>query len=161
MKEIVLAGGCFWGVEAFMSKINGVIETEVGYANGTTQNPSYEQVKTSKTGHAEVCYIRYDENKICLEALLNVFWKIIDPTIKNQQGEDKGSQYRTGIYYIDNNDIAVIEKSKKTLQNLYDNPVVTEIEPLICYYKAEEYHQKYLDKNPNGYCHIDLNMAVD
>jgi len=158
MKEIVLAGGCFWGVEAYMSNIEGVIETEVGYANGTVENPSYEQVKTSTTGHAESCYIKYDENTIDLETLLNRFWKIINPTISNQQGPDIGSQYRTGIFYIDSSDLDIILKSKNEQQKLYDQPIVTEIQPLNCYYPAEEYHQKYLEKNPNGYCHIDLSM---
>ena len=158
MKKIVLAGGCFWGVEAFISKFDGILETEVGYANGITQNPSYEQVKSAKTGHAEVCSISYDENKVCLEELLNIFWKIIDPTLKDQQGGDIGSQYRTGIFYIDDDDKGVIEKSKNHQQSLYNKPIVTEIEPLKSFYDAEEYHQKYLEKNPNGYCHINLSI---
>jgi len=158
MKEIVLAGGCFWGVEAYMERIKGVLETKVGYANGHVENPTYEQVKTSKTGHAESCYIKFDENIIGLEDLLNKFWKIIDPTILNQQGPDIGSQYRTGIYYIDESDIKIINKTKMEQQKLYKKPIVTEIEPLKSFYPAEEYHQKYLTKNPNGYCHIDLSI---
>lgn len=157
MKEIVLAGGCFWGVEAYMSRINGVIETKVGYANGTKENPTYEEVCTSTTGHAEACYIKYDENIIDLEELLNRFWKIIDPTLKNRQGGDIGLQYRTGIYYVDESDLDIILKTKEQQQKLYNDPIVTEIEPLKCFYLAEEYHQKYLEKNPDGYCHIDLN----
>lgn len=156
MKEIVLAGGCFWGVEAYMSKIDGVVETKVGYANGTIENPTYEEVCTSTTGHAEACYIKYDENIIDLQKLLNRFWKIIDPTLKNRQGGDIGFQYRTGIYYIDESDLDIILKTKEEQQKLYDAPIVTEIEPLKCFYPAEEYHQRYLEKNPNGYCHIDL-----
>jgi len=158
MREIVLAGGCFWGVEAYMGKVNGVVETEVGYANGTLENPTYEQVKTSKTGHGEACYIKYDESITDLETLLNRFWRIIEPTISNQQGPDIGSQYRTGIYYIDEADLTIILKTKEEQQKLYDKPIVTEIEPLKSYYPAEDYHQKYLEKNPNGYCHIDLSI---
>jgi len=158
MKEIVLAGGCFWGVEAYMRRINGVVETEVGYANGIVENPTYEQVKTSRTGHAEACYIKYDESLTDLETLLNRFWRIIEPTLLNRQGPDIGSQYRTGIYYMDEADLEIILRTKEEQQKLYDRPIVTEIEPLKSYYPAEEYHQKYLEKNPNGYCHIDLNM---
>ncbi len=156
MKEIVLAGGCFWGVEEFMSRIEGVVETKVGYANGTVAHPSYEDVCTGTTGHAEACYVKYDENKISLKELLDKFWSVIDPTLLNRQGEDVGSQYRTGIYYIDDEDLEIIEESLKREQAKYDKPIVTEIEPLTCFYYAEEYHQRYLKKNPDGYCHIKL-----
>jgi len=158
MREIVLAGGCFWGVEAYMGNIEGVVETKVGYSNGNTKSPTYEEVKTGTTGHAEVCYIKYDENIISLEALLNKFWRIIEPTILNQQGPDVGHQYRTGIYYMDDGDLETILKTKDEQQKLYDRPIVTEIEALKSFYDAEEYHQKYLQKNPSGYCHIDLSM---
>lgn len=157
MKEIVLAGGCFWGVEEYFFRIKGVIETEVGYANGHVESPSYEQVCSGSTGHAEVCYVKYDETVVDLETLLNSFWKIIDPTVSNRQGPDIGSQYRTGIYYVDKKDSHVIQKTREAQQMKYTNPIVTEVEPLKSYYKAEEYHQKYLQKNPGGYCHIDLN----
>jgi len=158
MREIVLAGGCFWGVEEYLSRIKGVIDTEVGYANGDVKNPTYEEVCSGHTGHVEACYIKYDDEILDLEDLLNRFWKIIDPTIENQQGPDIGSQYRTGIYYIDESDISVIEKSKELQQKQYTKDIVTEVKPLTSYYKAEEYHQKYLQKNPGGYCHIDLNL---
>lgn len=157
MKEIVLAGGCFWGVEEYMSRIDGIIETTVGYANGTTENPTYEEVCTNITGHAEACYIKYDENILSLEDLLNRFWKIINPTLLNRQGPDIGSQYRTGIYYIDESDLPTIMKTFEEQKIKYDKPIVTEVEPLRVFYEAEEYHQKYLKKNPGGYCHIDLN----
>ncbi|MCF6464978.1 peptide-methionine (S)-S-oxide reductase MsrA [Clostridium sp. Cult2] len=157
MKEIVLAGGCFWGVEEYMSRIDGVIETKVGYANGTTENPTYEEVCTNTTGHAEVCYIKYNEDILSLEDLLNRFWRIIDPTLLNRQGPDIGSQYRTGIYYIDKSDLPIIMKTYDQQKNKYDKPIFTEVEPLKVFYDAEEYHQKYLKKNPGGYCHIDLN----
>lgn len=156
MKKIVLAGGCFWGVEEFISRINGVISTEVGYANGRTENPTYEDVCTKNTFFAEVCFVEYDENILSLEELLNEYWQIVDPTTLNRQGPDLGSQYRTGIYYIDESDLDIILKSKENNQKNYEKKIVTEVLPLTNYYKAEEYHQKYLKKNPNGYCHIKL-----
>ena len=139
-----------------MSRIPGVVETKVGYANGRTENPTYEQVCTNKTGHAEACQVKYDEQKITLDELLDKFWYVIDPTVKDQQGPDIGSQYRTGIYYIDETDLSTIQQSKEKQQMQYQQSITTEIEPLICFYLAEEYHQRYLKKNPNGYCHIDL-----
>ncbi|MCP2239751.1 peptide-methionine (S)-S-oxide reductase MsrA [Thermoanaerobacterium thermosaccharolyticum] len=154
MKEIVLAGGCFWGVQAYFDTIDGVAETKVGYANRNKENPTYEEVCTNTTGFAEACYVRYDENIISLEDLLRNYWKIINPTLKNRQGNDIGTQYRTGIYYIDSDDADIIIKSRDEEQKKYDKPIVTEIEPLKNFYDAEEYHQKYLEKNPNGYCHI-------
>lgn len=156
VKEIVLAGGCFWGVEEYMSRIPGMVETKVGYANGTKENPSYEEVCGGVTGHAEACYIKYDERIIPLEELLNKFWNIVDPTVLNKQGNDRGTQYRTGIFYLDEKDLDVIVKSKSLEQKKYKNPIVTEVEPLKCFYDAEDYHQKYLKKNPGGYCHIHL-----
>lgn len=156
MKKIVLAGGCFWGVEEFLSRINGVISTEVGYANGRTENPTYEDVCYKNTYFAEVCLVEYDEKILSLEDLLKEYWSIIDPTVLNRQGPDVGSQYRTGIYYLNEDDIETILKSKEENQKNYDKKIVTEVLPLTNYYKAEEYHQKYLKKNPNGYCHIKL-----
>ncbi len=157
MKEIYLAGGCFWGVEAYMSRINGVIETSVGYANGKTENPTYEKVCTGVTRHVETTYVKYDENIISLEEILNKFWGIINPTLLNRQGGDIGNQYRTGIYYIDEKDLKVINKTYKEEEEKFNRPIVTEVMPLKVYYEAEEYHQDYLKKNPSGYCHIDLN----
>lgn len=156
MKKIIFAGGCFWGVEEFLSRIEGITETKVGYANGIIENPTYEEVCSGTTGHAEACYITYDESKISLTKLLDKYWEIVDPTSLNKQGNDLGSQYRTGIYYIDENDKDLIIKSKDDLQKSYPKNIVTEILPLKCFYDAEEYHQKYLKKNPNGYCHIKL-----
>lgn len=156
MKEIYLAGGCFWGVDAYLSKIEGVAETHVGYANGHVESPSYERVCTGTTGHTETTYVKYDENKVSLEHILNKFWGIIDPTVTNRQGPDIGSQYRTGIYYVDEDDLDTINKTLKEVEKKYKKPIVTEIMPLKSYYKAEEYHQDYLKKNPGGYCHIDL-----
>ncbi|NLY85124.1 MAG: peptide-methionine (S)-S-oxide reductase MsrA [Tissierellia bacterium] len=156
MKEIYFAGGCFWGVEEYMSRIDGVMDTEVGYANGTKENPTYEEVCTGITGHAETTYVKFDESIISLEELLNKFWNIIDPTLLNRQGPDIGNQYRTGIYYVDEEDLNVINKTLEEQKKKYSKPIVTEIMPLKCFYRAEEYHQDYLKKNPGGYCHIDL-----
>ena len=129
MKKIVLAGGCFWGVEEFISRINGVISTEVGYANGRTENPTYEGVCTKNTFFAEVCFVEYDENILSLEELLNEYWQIVDPTTLNRQGPDLGSQYRTGIYYIDESDLDIILKSKENNQKNYEKKIVTEVLP--------------------------------
>ncbi len=156
MKDIVLAGGCFWGVEEYMSRIDGVIETKVGYANGRTPNPTYEEVCTGTTGHTEACYVKFDEKVISLGNLLYKFWNIIDPTLLNRQGPDIGNQYRTGIYYIDEKDLSIINETFEAEQKKYDKSIATEIEALKVFYDAEEYHQKYLKKNPGGYCHINL-----
>ncbi|HHV39192.1 MAG TPA: peptide-methionine (S)-S-oxide reductase MsrA [Tepidimicrobium sp.] len=156
MKEIVFAGGCFWGVEEYFSRIEGVIDTKVGYANGTKENPTYQEVCTGTTGHAEACYIKFDEKTVSLEELLDRFWNIIDPTLLNRQGPDRGSQYRTGIYYTDELDREIIDKTLEEQEKKYNKPIVTEIKPLRTFYDAEDYHQRYLKKNPGGYCHIDL-----
>jgi len=156
MKRIVLAGGCFWGMEAYFQRLEGVVETEVGYANGTTENPTYEQVCRHTTGYAEVLSVVYDETIISLETLLKHFWKVIDPTLLNRQGGDIGDQYRTGIYYQNAEDVEVIKASLAEEQKKIEKPIVTEVKPLANYYVAETYHQKYLDKNPHGYCHIPL-----
>ncbi|GAU78098.1 peptide-methionine (S)-S-oxide reductase MsrA [Fusibacter sp. 3D3] len=156
MKRIVLAGGCFWGMEAYFERLDGVIETEVGYANGETKAPTYNEVCSNTTGHAEVLDIHYDPEAVSLETLLAHFWKVIDPTLLNRQGGDIGSQYRTGIYFTDSSDLQVIESSKSEAQKQYDKSIVTEVLPLDYYYPAEAYHQMYLKKNPGGYCHIKL-----
>ena len=153
-KEIYLAGGCFWGVEKYINLLDGIITTEVGYANGCTENPTYEDVCTGGTGFVEAVRVVYDAGVTDLDSLLEEFYKIIDPTTKNRQGPDIGNQYRTGIYYTNPSDAGNIAKSLDNLKKNYDAPIVTENMPLDNYYKAEEYHQKYLDKNPGGYCHI-------
>ena len=156
MNKIVLGGGCFWGMEAYFKRFEGVLKTEVGYANGHTVDPTYKEVCSNTTGHAEVLYIEYDPSVITLEFLLMHLWKVIDPTLLNRQGGDIGSQYRTGIYYYDEADLSIIEASKNAEQLKYEKPIVTEVGPLLVYYPAEEYHQDYLTKNPGGYCHIKL-----
>lgn len=158
MKEIYLAGGCFWGLQAYYDLKAGIKETSVGYSNGITENPTYEEVCSNKTGYAETVHIKYDENEITLVKILELFWKVIDPTTLNKQSHDIGTQYRSGIYYTDENDISIIKESLKNEAIKYEKPIVTEVEKLKNYYKAEDYHQKYLDKNPNGYCHIDLSI---
>ena len=158
MKKIYVACGCFWGTQAYFDQKPGILKTVVGYANGNTENPTYEEVCTNTTGHAEALYIEYDETVIPLEKILKYFWRIIDPTTLNRQGPDAGTQYRTGIYYVDEADVNIIKESIENEQKKYEAPIVTEIEPIKCFYEAEEYHQKYLWKNPNGYCHIDLSL---
>ncbi len=153
-KEIYLAGGCFWGTEKYLSCINGIISTDVGYANGNTENPTYQEVCHNNTGHAETVRVFYDPQLIRLEFILSLYYDVIDPPSINRQGGDTGSQYRTGIYYVDEQDLPVIQASIHELQTHYDKPIVIEVVPLSNYYIAEEYHQKYLDKNPSGYCHI-------
>lgn len=154
MADIYLAGGCFWGVEKYIGLIRGVQATEVGYANGKTADPSYEQVCSGSTGHAETVKTTYNPNTIPLEFLLRLFMEVIDPTSLNRQGNDRGSQYRSGIYYSDPQDKATCQRIIEEFQPLYDRPIVVEVLPLENYYPAEEYHQKYLEKSPGGYCHI-------
>ena len=156
MKEIYFAGGCFWGTEHFFKQIKGVVNTEVGFANGTTDNPTYQEVYTDKTGYAETVHVTYNPEVVSLEFLLRMFFKAIDPTSLNQQGHDVGTCYRTGIYYIDEADLSIIERIYAEEQNQYAETFVVEKKPLENFYTAEEYHQDYLDKNPTGYCHLPL-----
>ena len=154
-REIYFAGGCFWGTEHFFKQINGVTATQVGYANGNIENPTYEQVYTDSTGFAEVVKVAYDPKVVSLEILLDLFFKTIDPTSLNQQGEDIGTRYRTGIYWINSEDEKVVTKALSELQKNYEKPIVVENEPLKNFYSGEEYHQDYLDKSPSGYCDIN------
>ncbi|MDR2181808.1 MAG: peptide-methionine (S)-S-oxide reductase MsrA [Treponema sp.] len=157
MKEIYLAGGCFWGVEKYLGRVPGVLATEAGYANGpvTGENPAYEDVCRG-SGHAETVKVVYDESALALPKLLDTFYAAIDPVSVNRQGPDTGIQYRTGVYYVDEADRPVIEESLARLQSRCDGPVAIEAAPLANYCRAEEYHQKYLEKNPQGYCHIRM-----
>ena len=155
MITIYLAGGCFWGVEKYLSLAKGVISTTVGYANGTKENPSYLDLKTGQDDASETVKIDYDEDIISLEKLLELYLRVIDPFSLNKQGEDEGIQYRTGIYYLD------LTEKRRIISYFAKVGLVNhkiEILPLKKFFSAEEYHQKYLDKNPSGYCHI--NMAV-
>jgi len=153
-KEIYLAGGCFWGTEKYFQNINGVTETKVGYANGNTQNPTYDEVCHHNTGHAETVKVIYEDTILTLPLLLDLYYDVIDPVSINKQGGDIGTQYRTGIYFVDLQDEEVIKNSMEELQKKYKEKVAIEVSQLLNFYSAEEYHQKYLDKNPNGYCHI-------
>ena len=142
MKEIYFAGGCFWGTEHYFKLVNGVTETQVGYANGHTENPTYQDVCTDKTGFAET----------------EMYFKAIDPTSVNQQGHDKGTQYRTGIYYTDEADVPTLKAVYDRVQAQVKLRLAVELLPLQNFYPAEDYHQDYLDKNPDGYCHLPLEL---
>ena len=157
-KDIYLAGGCFWGTEHYFKQIEGVAITEVGFANGHTENPTYKEVYTDQTGFAETVFVRYYPDVVSLEFLLRMFFKAIDPTSLNKQGHDEGTRYRTGVYYTDPTDLPVIEKVFAEEQKNYQQPLAVEKLPLQNYYTAEEYHQDYLDKNPDGYCHLPLSL---
>ena len=155
MKEIYLAGGCFWGTEHFFKQVRGVVSTEVGYANGHTSTaPTYEEVCQHTTGFAETVHIVYAPEQIDLSKLLELYFMTINPTTLNKQGGDIGDQYRTGIYYTDPKDLPTIQAALTALQKKYTAPIVIEAKPLTNFYSAEGYHQDYLDKNPGGYCHI-------
>ena len=157
IKEIYLAGGCFWGVEGYFSRLSGVLETETGYANGKTSKTSYQ--KLHDTDHAETVKVKYNSGVIGLAELLAHYFRIIDPLSIDKQGNDVGRQYRTGIYYTDKADAPVVEAFIKRRQADYSRPIAVEVEPLRHFVLAEEYHQDYLQKNPGGYCHIDLRLA--
>jgi methionine-R-sulfoxide reductase/methionine-S-sulfoxide reductase len=158
-KDIYLAGGCFWGIEAYMEKITGVYDVTSGYANGNTENPTYEEVSYKDTGHAETVHVVYDRSKVDLSTLLLYYFKVVDPTSLNKQGNDVGTQYRSGIYYSNEEDLNVITTIINEEQEKFKKPIVVEVAPLDQFFLAEEYHQDYLAKNPNGYCHIDLSIA--
>lgn len=153
----ILAAGCFWGVEEILRSLQGVISTEVGYTGGSTSSPVYEQVKTGKTGHAEAIRINFDPEKISYESLLTYFFRLHDPTTLNRQGNDTGTQYRSAIFYLNEKQKQIAEQVKHQVEQSgkWKNSIVTQIVPAEPFYSAEEYHQKYLQKNPGGYtCHF-------
>lgn len=154
MKEIYLAGGCFWGTDHYLKQIHGVVATEVGYANGNGVNPSYEEVYTDTTGFVECVKVVYDPTILTLEKIVELYFHSIDPLSLNKQGNDIGTRYRTGIYYTEECDRAVIESVYNAVAKRLGEELVVELEPLHNFYSAEEYHQDYLDKNPAGYCHL-------
>lgn len=156
-KDIYFAGGCFWGVEGYFSRIAGVIDTDTGYANGSGNTTNYQDIH--RTDHAETVKITYNTGVIALEELLEHFFRIIDPFSVNKQGNDVGRQYRTGIYYTNPKDEAAIRRFLQRMQEKYTRSIAVEVEPLRNFVTAEEYHQDYLIKNPHGYCHINLNLA--
>ena len=153
MKTIYLAGGCFWGVQHFFSLAKGIVNTEVGYANGTLDNPKYEDLKHGLDNASETVKVDYDENVISLEKILELYLRVVDPYSVNKQGEDEGVQYRSGIYFLDKKDEDVI---LKYFQNALRDDYKIEVKKLQKFYPAEEYHQDYLNKNPQGYCHINM-----
>lgn len=157
LSTIYLAGGCFWGVEGYFKKIPGIVDTEACYVNGKNTKTSYE--KLDETDHSEAVKLVYDEDKISLQDILNHFFRIIDPTSINKQGNDEGRQYRSGIYYVDSEDKLIIDEVLKLKQKKLDKKIAVEVLPLKNYVAAEDYHQDYLDKNPGGYCHVDLSLA--
>ena len=157
-KDIWFAGGCFWGTEEYFSLIKGVVSTAVGYANGNIENPTYKMVCTSDTGFAEAVYVQYDPNMLSLKFLLDMYYKTINPHSLNKQGNDIGTQYRTGIYYSDESDQDIISDSLDELRQKLGKPVVVENLPLENFYLAEEEHQEYLKNNPWGYCHIPADL---
>lgn len=154
MKEIYFAGGCFWGTEHYIRQFEGVAETATGYANGSLPNPTYEQVYTDRTGHVECVKVIYDPEIISLATLCRLFFRSIDPLLKDRQGNDVGIRYRTGIYWVDGEDGQIVEDVYKEIQSGHDSPLMVEKCLLDCFYPAEDYHQDYLMKNPDGYCHL-------
>ena len=156
MQQIYFAGGCFWGTEHFFKQIRGVTHTETGFANGSDDlpSPTYEQVYTDTTGYAETVRVQYDESVVSLAFLVRMFFAAIDPLSLNRQGHDVGTRYRTGVYYTSAQQLPVIEQVFAEQQQKFTEPLQVELLPLHSYYPADEYHQDYLDKHPDGYCHL-------
>ena len=157
MRSIYLAGGCFWGMQKFFDQFEGVLSTQVGYANGPDRAPTYQEV-CRNSGHAETVRIDYDEGKLSLDKLLDLFFLVIDPLSINKQGGDEGIQYRTGVYYTNPDQLPMIQAAFEKEAAKVGSPLAVELLPLTNFFPAEEYHQKYLDKNPGGYCHIPQKM---
>lgn len=158
MKRIIVAGGCFWGVEGYFARLKGVVKTTVGYVNGNKKNPTYEEVCNGVANHAEGCELLYDPEIIPLEKILEHMFRFIDPTSLNKQGNDVGVQYRTGVYYEQEEDREFILEFLKEKQKDYIREIVVEVEKIQNYFLAEDYHQDYLDKNPSGYCHVNFGL---
>ncbi|MBR4229736.1 MAG: peptide-methionine (S)-S-oxide reductase MsrA [Bacteroidales bacterium] len=155
-KTIYLAAGCFWGAQHYLKQIRGVVRTATGFANGdpSLKEPTYEEVYTDRTGYAETVMVEFDPDVLTLRKLLELYFLSIDPTAVNQQGEDSGTRYRTGIYYIDQADYPTIMEVYRNVQHGYSSPLAVEVEPLKVFHPASEYHQDYLEKHPDGYCHL-------
>ena len=159
-RHIYFAGGCFWGTEHFFKQIEGVTFTETGYANGNTPDPTYKEVYTDRTGYAETVHVEYDDDIISLRFLTEMFFKAIDPTSLNKQGEDIGTRYRTGIYFTCEEDIPAIMNVYNEEVERHSRKLVVEVKPLKNFYPAEDYHQDYLENNPDGYCHLPLELFM-
>lgn len=153
-KEIYFAAGCFWGAEHLFRQVDGVLDTEVGFANGHVENPTYQEVYTDATGHAETVRVTYEPLRVSLPFLLSLYFRSVDPTSLNRQGGDRGTRYRTGIYFVDDADRPFVDYALAQEALLHDSPLCVEALPLRVFYRAEEYHQDYLGKNPDGYCHL-------
>lgn len=156
LRKVVLGGGCFWGVEEYYRRLKGVVSTRVGYAQGNVDHPRYEDVKRQLTQHREVVEVVYDASAISLERLLDHLFRMIDPTVKNRQGNDIGESYQAGMYYENDEDQAVMKQFIASRQPQYQEPIVVEVDRLKRFWDAEDYHQEYLIKNPTGYCHVDF-----
>lgn len=161
MKRIVFGGGCFWGIEAYFKKVKGVLKTTVGYTNGNKANPTYQDLINKVATHVEACEIYYDSEVISLESLLSHLFRIINPYTLNRQGADIGIQYRSGVYYQDLEDYKLVKTFLEEKQKVDNKKIVVEVKEEKEYYLAEEYHQDYLDKNPKGYCHVDLSLLKE
>ena len=159
MRKIWLAGGCFWGVEAYFQQLKGILDTKVGYGQGEIDNPTYQQVCSGTTGYTEVCKLTYDEVTMPLEKILEHFFRIINPTTLNRQGADQGTQYRTGVYYGEEAEKSVIANFIHKMQAYHTDNIVVEVEPVRNFHLAEEYHQQYLQNTVGGYCHVNLMLA--
>ncbi len=164
METTTLAGGCFWCTEAVFKRLKGVLEVTSGYSGGKMDNPTYEAVSSESTDHAETIQIKFDPKIISFEQLLEVFWRLIDPTTLNRQGSDMGTQYRSAIFYHNDTQKKIAEESKKRVETsgMYKNPIVTKIEPIKNFYTAEEYHQNYFERNSDKpYCQLVINPKID
>ncbi len=155
LQKAILAAGCFWVVKYYFDQVPGVVKTTVGYTGGHTAEPTYDQVCSHTTGHAEVTLIEFDPSKVTYETLLKQFFRMHDPTQMNRQGPDVGDQYRSAIFYFDDDQKATAEKVKQAIQKNFDKPVVTEITKTSEFYPAEDYHQKYTERTGHGMCHVD------
>ena len=158
-KKATFGAGCFWGVEAAFRQVDGVTATAVGYSGGTLENPTYEDVCSHTTGHAEVVEVTYDPERVSYEELLDVFWRKHDPTQLNRQGPDVGDQYRSAIFFHDADQREAALKSKAQEQTRYNRPIVTQVEPAETFYVAEDYHQQYLEKRGRSSCTVALRPA--
>jgi methionine-S-sulfoxide reductase len=154
MKQSIFAAGCFWGVQFYFDQVPGVTKTTVGYTGGHTENPTYEDVCTHTTGHAEAVLLEFDPNEVSYETLLKQFFRMHDPTQLNRQGPDVGDSYRSAIFYFDDEQKQMAERVQKELQPNFDKPIVTQITPAGEFYSAEDYHQKFTEKTGRGMCHI-------
>ena len=162
IESAVVGGGCFWCVEAVFERVEGVVDVISGYAGGHKINPTYKDVTSGRTGHAEVCQIMYNTDKISYDEILDIFWEAHDPTTLNRQGNDRGTQYRSAIYYQGNNQKLVVEKSIKKAEKLFDDPLTTEVKELDKFYVAEGYHQDYFENNPNApYCNFIIAPKIN